>query len=115
MRFFNVMFDTDKTFRPKKKHKEGTERYKLHNFAKSLIESEDLNKIVELPPGANLLHWLSMNTIDFYNLTNACYGPLTQYCTSSTCPIMSSGAQYEYLWRDPRPTPRPPNCPPPSM
>ena len=94
------LFDGNKTFKPKKKHKEGTQRYNLHKFAKSIVRSGDLGKMVELPPGAELNHWLSVHTVDFYNLTNVLYGSLTEFCTAASCPVMSSGPRYEYLWRD---------------
>lgn len=95
------LFESDKTFKPKKVLKEGTQRYNLHKFAKSLLRSGDLQKAVKLPQGADLQHWLSVHTIDFYNITNVLYGSITEFCTSASCPIMSSGERYEYLWKDP--------------
>lgn len=94
------LFDGNKTFKPKKKHKEGTQRYNLHKFAKSIVRSGDLAKAVQLPSGADKNHWLSVHTVDFYNITNVLYGSLTEFCTASLCPIMSSGPRYEYLWKD---------------
>ncbi|EPY33904.1 maintenance of ploidy protein MOB1 (MPS1 binder 1) [Strigomonas culicis] len=101
------LFESDKTYKAKKKHKEGTERYNLHKFAKSLVRSGDLSKAVQLPPGADLHHWLSVHTVDFYNITNVIYGSRHEsFCTTSTCPIMSSGPRYEYLWKNPPTYPR---------
>jgi len=28
------------------------------------------------------------------------YGTITEFCTPTTCPVMSAGPQYEYLWAD---------------
>ena len=28
------------------------------------------------------------------------YGILVEFCTQETCPIMSAGPKYEYLWAD---------------
>ena len=95
------LFDPTKTFKPKKKVKEGTQRYKLQTFAKSLVRSGDLAKAVRLPEGAVLQHWLSVHTVDFYNITNVLYGSVTEFCTAENCPIMSSGPRFEYLWKDP--------------
>jgi MOB kinase activator 1 len=101
LKFFeSKLFDGNKTFKPKKKHKEGTQRYNLHKFAKSIVRSGDLARAVVLPQGAELNHWLSVHTVDFYNITNVLYGSLTEFCTPATCPIMSSGPRYEYLWKD---------------
>ena len=94
------LFESSKTFKPKKKLKEGTTRYNLHKFAKSLVKSGDLAKAVQLPPGAERNHWLSVHTVDFYNITNVLYGSLTEFCTNSSCAVMSSGPRFEYLWKD---------------
>lgn len=95
------LFESEKTYRPKKKHKEGTQRYNLHKFARSMVRSGDLSKAVQLPPDTDLHHWLSVHTVDFYNITNVLYGSLTEFCTPSSCPLMSSGPRFEYYWRDP--------------
>ena len=94
------LFDNNKTFKPKKKIKEGTTRYNLQRFAKSLVKSGDLAKAVMLPQGADKNHWLSVHTVDFYNITNVLYGSLTEFCVKDSCPIMSSGSRFEYLWKD---------------
>jgi MOB kinase activator 1 len=101
LKFFeSKLFDANKTFKPKKHHKEGTTRYNLHRFAKSLVRSGDLATAVKLPQGADRNHWLSVHTVDFYNITNVLYGSVTEFCTVQTCPVMSSGPRFEYLWRD---------------
>jgi len=28
------------------------------------------------------------------------YGCITEFCTATSCPVMSAGAKYEYLWLD---------------
>jgi len=38
--------------------------------------------------------------VDFYNQANILYGSIQEFCTSATCPVMSAGPQYEYLWAD---------------
>lgn len=91
----------NKTFRPPKDYKKGTTRYNLMQFAKSLVRSGDLHKAVRLPPEVELNHWLSVHTVDLYNITNVLYGSITEYCSEQSCPVMSSGKRYEYHWRDP--------------
>ena len=44
--------------------------------------------------------WLAVNTIEFYNEINVLYGILTEFCTAESCPTMSAGPKYEYLWAD---------------
>ncbi len=38
--------------------------------------------------------------MDFFNEISLLYGTITEFCTPSTCPVMSAGPQYEYLWAD---------------
>lgn len=62
---------------------------------------------VELPKGENLNEWLALNTIEFFNEISLLYGCLTEFCTSKTCPTMSAGPVYEYLWADGNKTSKP--------
>ena len=38
--------------------------------------------------------------MDFFNRINLLYGTVADSCEPSTCPKMSGGAKYEYLWQD---------------
>lgn len=38
--------------------------------------------------------------VDFFNRINLIYGTVSEYCDSATCPTMSGGARFEYLWAD---------------
>ena len=38
--------------------------------------------------------------VDFFNRINLIYGTISEYCDSASCPIMSGGARFEYLWAD---------------
>lgn len=38
--------------------------------------------------------------VDFFNRINLIYGTISEYCTEETCPRMSGGPKYEYLWAD---------------
>ena len=106
--------DPGKSFRPEQNVKRDTQRYKLQRFAKSLVRSGDLAKAVKAPEGTNVNHWLSVHTVDFYNITNVLYGSVSEFCTASECPVMSGGATVEYLWKDkpafPKPTRMPAPC-----
>ena len=41
-----------------------------------------------------------LKTIEVYNEINLLYGVLAEFCTVETCPLMSAGPKYEYLWAD---------------
>jgi MOB kinase activator 1 len=50
---------------------------------------------VSVPPSSNLVV-----VIEFFNHVNLLYGSITEFCTPSSCPTMSAGPRYEYLWAD---------------
>uniref|UniRef100_A0A0N4U3X7 Mob1/phocein family n=1 Tax=Dracunculus medinensis TaxID=318479 RepID=A0A0N4U3X7_DRAME len=90
-----------KTFRPKKKFPVGTLRYNLHKQAQATLHSGvDLRAAVRLPASENFDDWLAVHTVDFFNRINLLYGTVCDVCTAKSCPIMSGGSKYEYLWQD---------------
>lgn len=72
----------------------------LKQIAQMTLGSGNMNLAVELPQGEDLNEWLAVNAIEFYNEISIMYGTLTEYCTKETCPIMSAGQKFEYLWAD---------------
>ena len=64
------------------------------------LGSGNMQLAVELPAGEDLNEWLAVNTIEFYNEINVLYGILMEFCTQESCPTMSAGPKYEYLWAD---------------
>ena len=97
MPFFS--FDKAKTFKPLKPHK--TDKGKnLHNFAKATLGTGDMRAAVALPEGEDENEWLAVHTVDFFNEIALLYGTISEYCTRDTCPTMSAGARFEYLWAD---------------
>ncbi|UYV65071.1 MOB3B, partial [Cordylochernes scorpioides] len=89
------------TFRPKKKFEPGTLRYSLHKQAQASLNSGiNLRDVVKLPPGEDLNDWLAVHVVDFFNRINLIYGTITDFCLPETCPTMSGGPKFEYLWAD---------------
>lgn len=74
--------------------------YGLKQIAQMTLGSGNIEMAVELPKGEDLNEWLAVNTIEFYNDINLLYGMLVEFCTKETCPVMSAGPKYEYLWAD---------------
>jgi len=103
------LFDKNKTFRPVKSHDKGTKRYNLHKQAKATLGTGNLRQAVKLPPGEDGNEWLAVNTVDFFNQINLLYGSITEFCTPTSCPVMSAGPKYEYLWADEK-NPKPIKC-----
>ena len=46
------------------------------------------------------LEWIAVNTVSFFNEISLLYGMLSELCTPATCPCMTAGPKYEYLWAD---------------
>lgn len=36
-----------------------------------------------------------MTVIDFFNQVNMLYGSISEFCTSTSCPVMSAGPKYD--------------------
>lgn len=95
------VFNKDKTFRPKRKFERGTQRFELHKQAQaSLNAGLDLKVAVQLPSNEDLNDWVAVHVVDFFNRINLIYGTVSEFCTDTTCPIMSGGPRYEYRWQD---------------
>lgn len=67
-----------------------------------MVGTGDLLTAVKLPSQCNRNHWLSVHTVDFYNITNVLFGSVTEFCTETSCPVMSCGPRFEYHWKDPQ-------------
>nr|CAD7428972.1 unnamed protein product [Timema monikensis] len=92
---------TGHTFRPKKRFEPGTLRYSLHKHAQASLNSGiNLRQVVQLPPGEELNDWIAVHVVDFFNRINLIYGTVSDYCTNESCPTMSGGPKFEYLWAD---------------
>ncbi|PAV77803.1 hypothetical protein WR25_01359 [Diploscapter pachys] len=90
-----------KTFRPKKKFPQGSLRYSLHKQAEATLHSGvDLRAAVKLPNNESFDDWIAVHTVDFFNRINLMYGTIADVCTEESCPTMSGGPKYEYLWQD---------------
>ncbi|KAF7998602.1 hypothetical protein HCN44_011010 [Aphidius gifuensis] len=89
------------TFRPNKKFAHGTLRYSLYKQAQASLNSGiNLRDAVKLPPGEDLNDWIAVHVVDFFNRINLICGTISEYCDSTSCPTMSGGARFEYLWAD---------------
>ncbi|CAL5229014.1 g12258 [Coccomyxa viridis] len=88
------------TFRPRKNTPMGSKGLTLKRHIDATLGQGKVREAVRLPPGEDLNEWLAVNTVDFYNAISVLYSTLDECCTATTCPIMSAGPKYEYLWAD---------------
>ena len=63
----------------------------LKRHIEATLGSGNIREAVQLPPGEDLNEWLAVNTVDFYNAISVLFGTLEEFCTGSTCPVMSAG------------------------
>eukprot|EP01080_Neovahlkampfia_damariscottae_P012011 gene12011-5411_t len=45
--------------------------------------------------------WIAYNLINFNQLTYLLFSSFYDDCDHKTCPVMSNGSAYQYLWKDP--------------
>jgi len=100
----------NKTFKPRKSIPEGTHQYDLLKHAEATLGSGNLRNAVMLPEGEDLNEWIAVNTVDFFNQINMLYGTITDHCTEASCPVMSAGPKFEYLWADGTSVKKPIKC-----
>ena len=53
-----------------------------------------------LPPGEDLRDWVLIHVIDMYNEICLLYGTISDMCTPFSCPCMTAGSKFTYLWAD---------------
>ena len=99
-----------KTFKPKRNIPEGTHQYDLLKHAEATLGSGNLRQAVMLPEGEDLNEWVAVNIVDFFNQINMLFGTITESCTSESCPMMSAGPKFEYLWADGATVKKPIKC-----
>lgn len=91
---------TAKTFRPKKSTPVGEKGLELKRHVDVTLGKGNIYEAVKLPPGEDVREWLAVNTVDMYNAISVLYLTLVDFCTDASCPTMSAGPKYEYLWAD---------------
>ncbi|OQR99002.1 hypothetical protein ACHHYP_07507 [Achlya hypogyna] len=95
------ILDKSRALRPKRAHIYGTRTWEMHKHIKaSLAQGLDVLETVQLPAGFHLPEWIAVHVIDFFNEVSLLYGTISELCTSASCPQMSAGPCYTYLWAD---------------
>ncbi|TYZ60625.1 hypothetical protein PybrP1_004882 [[Pythium] brassicae (nom. inval.)] len=91
----------DRSVLPAKKHVYGTRTWNLHRRIKnSMANGLDLTECIQLPDGYQLEEWVAVHVIDFFNEISLLFGTVSEFCTAETCPQMTAGPCYTYLWAD---------------
>jgi MOB kinase activator 1 len=59
------------------------------------LGASNLKLAVKLPQGEDLNEWFASNAVDFFNQINMLFGSISDLCS---CPSMSAGPKFEFLW-----------------
>ena len=94
------------TFKPMKKFFSNPKRQALQQHAMDTLGFGNMKEAVQLPEGEDLNEWLAVNVVDFYKQLSMLYATVTEFCTPETCPQMTAGPGYKYLWSDGRSKPK---------
>ena len=106
MSWFNI--GNKQTFRPVKRQAFSQRRNsKLHNVQFGTLGLGDFRAAVRLPEGEDKSEWLAIHVVDFYDQLSMLYATITEFCTPESCPVMTAGQGYKYLWSDSTNYPRP--------
>ncbi|KAL4136478.1 hypothetical protein KRP22_000011 [Phytophthora ramorum] len=97
----NHVLNQEQSICPRKKHISGTRTWNLHRYIKnSMACGLDLADCIQLPEGCQLDEWIAVHVIDFFNEISLLFGTISEFCTHNSCPQMSAGPCYTYLWAD---------------
>jgi len=78
----------------------GVKKPDLKRACQEPLGTQNMGQAVLLPKGEDINEWLAVHTLDFYNEVSILYGTIEEYCTKESCPVMSAGPKFEYLWAD---------------
>lgn len=80
-----------------------TKRIKFHKLGvnpNDILKVGDMRLTVRKPEAEMLGEWLTTNSVEIYKEIEFIYGVLADYCTKESCPSMTAGRRFEYLWAD---------------
>lgn len=58
----------------------------------------NLRDAVKLPSRENPNEWIANNIFDFHKQICMLFGTVSQFCSAQSCPKMTAGKKYQYLW-----------------
>ena len=78
----------------------GSYKETLHLMLMKKLENESFDQVVICPKDEDINQWIAIHLVFFFNDINFLYGAVQENCTNYSCPFMSAGSYYEYLWAD---------------
>jgi len=92
----NAWWNRNKTQREPKQLKGNRATLKATMVA--TLGKGDLRKVVKCPDGEEVNEWISVNTINFFNMCNSLFAMTQDFCTATSCPKMTAGTTEYLLW-----------------
>lgn len=62
--------------------------------------SQQIHDLVKLPLGTDKNEWMAKLVCELTDEVEKLYGTVTEYCTTESCPVMTAGPGWKYLWRE---------------
>ncbi|PCH39914.1 hypothetical protein WOLCODRAFT_67556 [Wolfiporia cocos MD-104 SS10] len=72
--------------------------YLCSPFVEAALVKGNFKHIVAQPKYADVMEWVAVNILDFYQNLNQFYGVLAECCTQQSCPTMTAGPTLNYTW-----------------
>jgi len=86
--------------RKDKKRKQRIKAHRMDVNPNDILPIGDIRCLVKKPEEEKLGEWLTENAVEIYKEIEFIYGVLKDYCTKHSCPSMTAGRRFEYLWAD---------------
>jgi MOB kinase activator 1 len=97
---FRLFGGKSNSFRPTKKHVEGSNRQNLSSYAQKSLGLGDMKQAVALPSGEDRNEWMAANTVDFFNELSLIWGIVAEKGVGPRGPGEGFPPGFEYSWAD---------------
>lgn len=80
----------------------GNQNIRAHGNSKTQedFSKYNLREAVKLPDEEKPNEWIAYNLFEFHKLCFMLYETISDYCNEESCPAMTAGPKYKYLWSD---------------
>jgi MOB kinase activator 1 len=65
-----------------------------------MINVGNLREAVRRPEAEDLNEWIAKNVSDSFRHVKLLYNTITEFCTPASCPSMTAGGGFKYLWEE---------------
>ena len=79
-----------------------SKKWQLHAETDDMLWTEygDIESVVRIPRGETPYQWLSSHAVDLCDDITHLYAIIDHLCTPESCPAMTAGPKFTYLWKD---------------